>query len=880
MVCSITARNVYAQSGHPADLQKSTLFVPLQEETSPAEPEAAEEAASPAEPETEEAVSQAEPEAAKEAVSSAEPETEEAASPAVEAEETLPEEVMSASGEDQTSSAEEADPAPTSEGEEYLPEEGILAPEDEGDIPGWDRTWEEYTSRDGNWKCVYIGTVDDDGNQVNRLYVSAYLGSASDITIPDTIDGKIIYGIRSDYIGSSWNVRSVTISDGIKEIGDFAFQESTLLESVKFESGAKLRKIQYHAFDGCTSLKNIAFPEGISEIPEACFRDCTSLQRISLPGSVTIVDSYAFYGCSALKNVTGGENLEEIRLKAFWKCALTSFPFGSRLKMVSGGAFAENPQFQGKYPTYLALSGDLDGDRIEDYAVSDGSLTIAGEVKYDMAWQVLDLVNKERKAAGLSALTMDKELLHAAVLRGKELVVRFSHTRPNGGDCTTASPNIRGENIAAGQNSAQAVMESWMNSSIHRGNILNSKYNSIGIACIYNNGYRWVQCFGTAAASSVQKPANQTFREPISLFLFKYTPAVVIEINDYFREISMEKRETGSVQLYVRDLNSGLYGCLEKDGFTFSSSNSSVAAVNQNGTVTAKKAGTATITAVFGENLLKGTIGITVEPTRVTDISVSQQEIEVIPGRPVASGVRVLPHEADNQKIHYSVDNEKIASVDENGMITGHTKGTTYVTARADENEGISRRFAIRVLFSDVTNKNLAAYKAIYWGAEEGVVAGYGSYFDIDGPVTRAQVVMYLWRWEGKPEPKTKSLPFKDAAEIKKMAPGYEKAILWANENKIALGFTAGAKKGCFKPNDTCTRGQIVTFLWRYQEQPGFSKGTKAFPDVKPSHVYYKSIMWAVDTGITTGFTDGTFRPDATCTRGQCVTFIYRLLGW
>ena len=183
----------------------------------------------------------------------------------------------------------------------------------------------------------------------------------------------------------------------------------------------------------------------------------------------------------------------------------------------------------------------------------------------------------------------------------------------------------------------------------------------------------------------------------------------------------------------------------------------------------------------------------------------------------------------------------------------------------------------MRVLFSDVTNKNLAAYDAIYNLADRGIVKGYGSYFDINGKCTRAQFVLFLWRYAGKPAPKSTNLKFNDAAEIKKLAPDYANAIAWGSEQGIVMGFTSGAKKGQFRPNDPCTRGQVVTFLWRYKKSPAAKSGAKTFPDVPKTHVYYKSIMWASSYGITTGFSDGTFRPDTNCTRGQCVTFLYRI---
>lgn len=115
---------------------------------------------------------------------------------------------------------------------------------------------------------------------------------------------------------------------------------------------------------------------------------------------------------------------------------------------------------------------------------------------------VLDLVNKERKAAGLSTLTLSTELCNVADIRAKEIVKSFSHTRPNGTSCFTAfkengvAYRYAGENIAYGQKTAEIVMNGWMNSEGHRANILSKNFGKIGISCYEYNGRKyWVQLF-------------------------------------------------------------------------------------------------------------------------------------------------------------------------------------------------------------------------------------------------------------------------------------------------------------------------------------------------------------------------------------------------
>lgn len=142
-------------------------------------------------------------------------------------------------------------------------------------------------------------------------------------------------------------------------------------------------------------------------------------------------------------------------------------------------------------------------------------------VTYDFttAYEILDIVNKERAAAGLSALTMDKDLLEAAMFRGAEITGCFDHTRPNGTSCFTISSKSYGENIAYGQRNATAVMTAWMGSEGHRNNILRSGYKSIGIGVVVSGGrMHYVQLFGYSSATAVSsKPSNQTVSVNIPL---------------------------------------------------------------------------------------------------------------------------------------------------------------------------------------------------------------------------------------------------------------------------------------------------------------------------------------------------------------------------
>ena len=156
----------------------------------------------------------------------------------------------------------------------------------------------------------------------------------------------------------------------------------------------------------------------------------------------------------------------------------------------------------------------------------------------------------------------------------------------------------------------------------------------------------------------------------------------------------------------------------------------------------------------------------------------------------------------------------------------------------------------------------------VKWAAGKGITNGTGPYaFSPDDPCTRAQVVAFLWRAAGSPEPRSTRNPFTDV-------PGgayYYKAVLWAVEQQITNGMSATA----FAPNEPCTRAQVVTFLHRYEKTPKVS-ARNPFTDVASGQYYYDAVLWAVKNGITNGTTAATFSPNNTCTRGQIVTFLFR----
>ena len=159
-------------------------------------------------------------------------------------------------------------------------------------------------------------------------------------------------------------------------------------------------------------------------------------------------------------------------------------------------------------------------------------------------------------------------------------------------------------------------------------------------------------------------------------------------------------------------------------------------------------------------------------------------------------------------------------------------------------------------VFTDV--KEGAYYvDAVNWAVDKKVTSGKTeTTFAPNDSCTRAQAVTFLWRAAVKADSY------------------YDKAVLWAVENKI----TSGMSDTLFAPDATCSRSQIVTFLYRMQNSPE-SKAENPFTDVKADAYYANAVLWAVENGVTTGASATTFDPAGDCTRGQIVTFLYRCLS-
>ena len=257
---------------------------------------------------------------------------------------------------------------------------------------------------------------------------------------------------------------------------------------------------------------------------------------------------------------------------------------------------------------------------------------------------------------------------------------------------------------------------------------------------------------------------------------------------------------------------------------------------------------------------------VTLKPTSYTYDGTSKK-----PAVTVKDGTRTLTSGTDYTVAYSNNKNVGTAVVTITATETGDYKGTAtanFTIKKAGGNPS-------SLVFPDVRDPKHPYYNAIYWAVDAAITKGYpDGTFGINRNCTRGEMMMFLWRYAGKPSPKTASKsPFKDVPKTHT----FYKAILWGSQK----GITKGYSDGTFGVNRNVSRGECMMFLWRLKGKPTPKAVTKApFPDVPKSHAFYTAVLWGYQKKITTGFTEGKlkgkFGVNESCTRGQIVTFLYR----
>ncbi len=233
--------------------------------------------------------------------------------------------------------------------------------------------------------------------------------------------------------------------------------------------------------------------------------------------------------------------------------------------------------------------------------------------------------------------------------------------------------------------------------------------------------------------------------------------------------------------------------------------------------------------------------------------------------------LQITDQNGNPAEVTWESTNPAIATVTAEGLVKALKSGKTNIRALDAQGNEIAV-CAVTVVFTDVADSSRYFYEPVYWALDNAITTGAGGagLFSPNADCTREQIVTFLWRLMGEPEP-TVYTSFTDVPENA----WYYKPICWAAEKGITVGLNDGT--GRFGVGQACTRAMCVTFLWRAAGKPApATQGN--FTDLKPGAYYVDAVSWAAENGITVGLNDGTgrFGINNSCTRAMIVTFLYR----
>ena len=611
---------------------------------------------------------------------------------------------------------------------------------------------------------------------------------------------------------------SYTIPSGVTSIGENAFNHCTSLESVTIPSG--VQTIGNSAFFNCTSLANVTMTSGVQTIGNSAFFNCTSLASVAIPSSVTSIGDGAFVNCKSLASVTIESGVQKIGNSAFEGCtSLASVEIPDSVTAIGNKAFRDC--------TGLANVTIPSSVKTIGYYAFEGC---TGLKSVTIPHSVTAIGNNAfQNCRSLASVTIPDSVtsIEAETFRG----------------CTSlASVTV--------PNSVTSIGVGAFDSCTSLASVvIPNRVTSIGEYAFYN-------CTSLASIFLPNGLTVESARIPNTASQVRYS----LDTD----EVTITEIILGTDKEKV-DIPDTICGC-------------SVVAVAEAyhpyvGNHTHKySGGTCALCGYIkpSSNSGSSTYTITLEPANNGNVTSSHKTAS----KGTTVTLTVVPDKGYTLETLTVTDkngNEIELTDKGDGKYTFKMPGSKVTVKATFMEDNSMLNFFVDVFPGDYY------YDAVLWAAENGITGGVDdTHFAPNAPCTRAQIVTFLWRAAGCPEPESLTSLSDVPADAY-----YAKAVAWALENGITTGTGDGTT---FSPNATCTRAQAMTFIYRSEQaQGGGMQGAwmflNPFDDVNLESYYGEAVTWAVANGVTDGTTATTFSPNANCTRAQIVTFLYRCLG-
>ena len=719
-------------------------------------------------------------------------------------------------------------------------------------------------------------------------------------------------------------LKKVTLGDSITEIPQMAFLDCKGLQTVSIPS--KLTKIGTQAFFGCSSLQNVTLPASLTEIGYQAFRDCDALTSITFPDSLAKIGDSAFSGCTGLTYISYGSGIDDIGGNAFGGCTDVkvidlhrAIKIGEKYDNGSGNgdpalthACIKNVQHVKYYLSTVDQANSVKGNlEWGDNGAGTGNTT--------NTYYVLTATDAVPDYTGINNIPTRAGYMFG---QWKEVTVnQGSH------DVNNVYTDVDRWSLAS---PAVTVSPASANTYVDGSTVtLTATVSEPVVSFTYS--YQWYSntSSSTEGGTAIPNATSATYYPDITAAGANYYYCVVtvtngsgtISATTAVVPVTVAK-QAGSVTI-SNNKTAATYG---DKPFTFTytankaaaaavtSSNTSVATVQDNNgtvTVTIIGAGTTEISVSFDAdtNYSAASDKFTLTVNKATPaISISADPATMSGSGTVKLTVTGVPDEGSvnvtcNNGITVNNNDGTFTATLPNqtktytfaANYTGATKGnysdksvtcTVTVTHHSSGSSSSNPTYSVTTPSKSENGKVSLDKSTAKKGDTVTVTVTPDAGYQLDKlTVTdkNGNVLKLTDKGDGKysftmPDGKVEvkavfakevtTSPFGDVSTDAY----YYKAVQWAQEK----GITDGISSNLFGPKQPCTRSQIVTFLWRAAGSPE-PKGTAAgMTDVVPGSYYAKAVAWAVENGITTGTAEGTFSPDATCTRAQAVTFLAR----
>ena len=644
------------------------------------------------------------------------------------------------------------------------------------------------------------------------------------VTIPGTVedfDSSVLTG----YNGT---LDSITFTEGpanfIKQEGILYGYNKLLMVGDKTVTSVNvpdgITELGEGAFSGCNSLQSVTLPDSLTTIGDSAFKNRTSLQSITGGKNVVSLGSEAFSGCTALAQVDFS-SLEKIGYKAFNNCtSLTQIDLSNATEIGQGAFYSCSKLAQVDWPSGLQSMGK------EAFVLCTAlkEVEISGSVQEipEMAFWGCTALESVVLQEGVTTIGKNAFDLTEEIWNDDYTEASYVNENPQ-----LKSINIPSTVTSVGEYFLRGIKENNETALIFEGNTPPT-FESKALAGISGEGVNQPTVYYPAEAV-------EAYTAEGSDLVTNNLVSAPEEGEENNNQYSLTVTPSATSVYENNTISFTVESTLPQDAaLTVESSDTTVATAalsndQKSITVTGVKEGTATITVSI----------------KLGDVVLDSESVTVTVDERGTSG------SSSSGTTRYTVSVEDT----DNGTVkvspTRASKGSTVtITVTPDEGYELDKLV--------VTDKNSDTVKLTDKG---------------DGKYTftmpRSAVTVEATFAEIGTEPETPVF-----TDVPTSAYYYD-AVLWAVEN----GVTEGTSATTFSPDMSCTRAQMVTFLWRAAGSPEPVTTTNPFTDVNSGVYYYDAVLWAVEQGITSGTSATTFAPDATCTRAQTVTFLYRAAG-